>query len=81
MARIVPVHKVDIKDPQGKHLSRYREPIRIVASASQVGQGVRLHVPNDNIVIGSRADWERIKEVVEQAWEDNDQIQCKDPIW
>lgn len=80
MARITPNHEVRVHDPRAEILHRLGpNPRQVMVSASQVGRGVRLEIPESLTI--DRQGWEIIKIAVEFAFKDDEEIPCKDPIW
>lgn len=80
MARLTPTHTVTFMDPRGKHLPHLRGTKVIGAQASQVGPGVHVFC-SDGFILPDRESWEKVKNAIDQAWRDNEEIPCPKPIW
>jgi hypothetical protein len=80
MARITPNHYAGVRDPRAEVLSRFGpNPRGVIATASQVGRGVRIDIPESLTV--DRQGWEAIKIAVELAFKDDEEVPCENPIW
>jgi hypothetical protein len=80
MARLTGPHVISVRDCRADAVpARYPTPVKVSAMASQVGRGVTIAIPNG--MVTDRLGWEEIKNVVEQAFRDDEEVTCPDPLW
>ena len=79
MARMTDNHFIKVNDLRGAHLQRYAVPAIVSARASQVGRGIIFSMSSD--ILFDRLGWEQVKNIVDKAFRDDEEILLQNPLW